>query len=605
MKVEIDDNQFRSVLDRLPDAVVLLDHEGAIRYANPTALRIAQKTSLEVGKIFWDEAPVPVARALRAVFDRVLRGEETLVLRSYFAQGRWYELVAYPAGHEIALLGRDITEHLEAEAHRRLSEERFRILLEGVKDYAIVLVDPKGRISSWNAGAERLYGYRADEVLGSDASSFYPPEQGQRPRENLEAAVVHGHHEDEGWRVRKDGSRFFASASYYPLYDELGQPSGFAVVNRNVTEQRRMQQSLRTSEERLRLALDCAEMGSWDYRIERDQLFMDARCLDLVGLPPKPEPYTREEFIRRVHSADRERVREAQDQAHAGGSYHVEYRLTTESHRAERWLEALGNAVLDDSGKPIRVLGVVHDVSNRHRYEELSHLLPAIVAHDLRSPLATMKMATQTLLQSPTLPANTTRHAQTILRCTDLMAQMTSELLDFAQARFGGGLPLDRTPTDLADIGSDAVLAARIRCPECEFDFDVQGVCQGIWDRTRILEVVTNLLGNAMKHGSHAYPIGITVRGDGDHVTLSVHNVGPPIPSDLMPVLFDPFRRAERATSPQFGEKSYGLGLYIIREIVVAHGGTIDVRSSTESGTIFTIRLPRDASAVTAPGLSP
>jgi signal transduction histidine kinase len=332
---------------------------------------------------------------------------------------------------------------------------------------------------------------------------------------------------------------------------------------------------------------------------------MDARCLDLCGLPFKTEPYAREEFLRRVHAADRERVREKQAQALAGDDYHVEFRVMTGNHRGERWLEGFGKALLDDSGKPLRVLGVVHDVTNRHHYEELTRLLPAIVAHDLRTPLATVKMAIQALLKSAALPANTTRYAHTILRSADLMAQMTTELLDFAQARFGGGLPLDRRPADLADIGSEAVHAARTRCPECDFEFDVQGTCQGSWDRTRMLEVITNLLGNAMKHGSHAHPIKLAVRGEGDHVTLAVHNVGAPIPPDLMPVLFDPFRRAERVTNRQLGEKSYGLGLYIIREIVVAHGGTIDVRSSSESGTTFTIRLPREASADIAPELSP
>src|SRR5215831_2486830 len=150
MNVEMGEHHFRIILERLPEAVVLLDRQGRIRYVNPTASRVVENTPLEIDGILWDVAPTPVARALRAVFDRILGGEEVLVLRSYFTQGRWYEFVAYPAGEEIALLGRDITEHLEAEALRRQSEERFRILLEGVKDYAIVLLDPKGRFSSWN-----------------------------------------------------------------------------------------------------------------------------------------------------------------------------------------------------------------------------------------------------------------------------------------------------------------------------------------------------------------------------------------------------------------------------------------------------------------------
>jgi PAS domain S-box-containing protein len=605
METEVGESNYRRILERLPEAVVLLDRQGVIRYVNPTATRIVKKTSLEIGRSIWEVAPAPLVRGLRAVFDRLLRGEEALVLHSFFAQRRWYEFVAYPIEQEIALLGRDITQHLEAESLRRQSEERFRILLEGVKDYAILMLDPEGRISSWNAGGERLFGYRADEVLGKSPCLLYPPEAAQRPRDNLEAAVTEGHYEDEGWRVRKDGSRLFVNASYSLLYDELGQPSGFAVVTHDVTEQRRTQQSLRTSEERLRLALESAEIGAWDYLIERDQLFMDARSLALAGLPPRSAPYAREDFLPRVHPADRDGVRRAQDRAIAGGSYHVEFRVIDGGRRAERWLEGHGKALRDATGKPFRVLGVVHDVTDRHRYDELCHILPAVVAHDLRSPLSTVKLASQALLKGVTLPESRTRYAETLFRSIDQMAQMANELLDFGQARFGGGLPVNRTRTDLADIASEAVHAARIRCPDCRIELDAQGTFQGFWDRTRMLEVIGNLLGNATKHGSHAQAIELILRDQGDQVSVAVHNYGAPIPAELLPFLFDPFRRAESPSGLQSSEKSYGLGLYIIREIVVAHGGTIEVQSSSETGTTFTVHLPREAAAVAAPELSP
>src|SRR5262249_50307036 len=108
---------------------------------------------------------------------------------------------------------------------------------------------------------------------------------------------------------------------------------------------------------------------------------------------------------------------------------------------------------------------------------------------------------------------------------------------------------------------------------------------------------------NALKHGLHTHPIEVVVRGEGDQVILTVHNEGAPIPAELMPVLFDPFQRADRADHS--GEKSFGLGLYIAREAVLAHGRTIDVRSSSEAGTTFTVRLPRGIPATTAPELSP
>src|SRR5262249_43661249 len=141
------------------------------------------------------------------------------------------------------------------------------------------------------------------------------------------------------------------------------------------------------------LALDSAELGTWDYEFERSQLFADARTLALSGLPRTSGPHKREDFLERVHPAEREQVRRAQDELREGGSYHIEYRVMSGSEHIQRWLEARGKALLDRNEKPIRAIGVVHDVTERHRYDEFRRLLPGVIAHDLRSPLATVKMA--------------------------------------------------------------------------------------------------------------------------------------------------------------------------------------------------------------------
>jgi phosphoserine phosphatase RsbU/P len=146
-------------------------------------------------------------------------------------------------------------------------------------------------------------------------------------------------------------------------------------------------------------------------------------------------------------------------------------------------------------------------------------------------------------------------------------------------------------------VCSEIIDATRIASAEREVALKVDGDTRGVWDRTRLSQVVSNLVGNTIKHGPAGEPIDVIVRGDGDHVVLSVHNGGAPIPADLLPVLFAPFSRADRTDRSPGAQKSYGLGLYISREIVVAHGGTIEVRSSTTQGTTFTVRLPRGAPA--------
>src|SRR5262249_17746256 len=145
-----------------------------------------------IGRVAWDVIASPVGPALRAVFDRVLAGEEILVVPSVFAQGRWHEIVAHLVGDEVVVFGRDITERLQAEALRKQIEERFRVPVDGVKDCAMVLLDPKGQVATGNAGSERLIGYRPDKILGKALPIFYLPGAAPRARRNLEAAVAHG-----------------------------------------------------------------------------------------------------------------------------------------------------------------------------------------------------------------------------------------------------------------------------------------------------------------------------------------------------------------------------------------------------------------------------
>jgi signal transduction histidine kinase len=171
------------------------------------------------------------------------------------------------------------------------------------------------------------------------------------------------------------------------------------------------------------------------------------------------------------------------------------------------------------------------------------------------------------------------------------MARMLDDILDFARSHLGGGLPTYPARVDLHEVCRGALEELRVAYPDRRLELEVEGNGVGCWDADRMTQVVGNLVVNALQHGRAHTPVRVTVRDAGDAVLLSVHNQGEPIPSESRDALFLPFRRgAPGATSPR---GSVGLGLYIVQQVALAHGGEVTVHSAAEEGTTFTMRLPR------------
>jgi PAS domain S-box-containing protein len=383
-----------------------------------------------------------------------------------------------------------------AEELLRQSEEGMRLLVESVKDYAIFMLDPTGRITSWNRGAERIKGYRADEILGAHFSLFYPLDAiaARHPEHELDVANREGRYEEEGWRLRKDGERFWASVVITAIHDPVtGTLRGFAKVTRDLSEQRRMQaQALR---ERL--------------RAEETQRALAQR----------------DEFI-------------------------------------------------------------------------------GLVAHELRTPLSVLELkiqsVTRALLETTgdahergATPTKLTGRLDDALRQLERLTELVERLLD-ASSIVQGQLALEPEPTHLAEIVTRVV--ARHREPALrmgtELRLRVATDGAGTWDRVRLEQAVGNLVSNAIKYG-RGQPVELAVEAARTGVRLRVADHGIGIaPEDLARI----FTRFERA-APVGHYGGLGLGLYVTRSIVEAHGGTIDVSSHPGEGTTFVIELPTNPHA--------
>jgi signal transduction histidine kinase len=232
--------------------------------------------------------------------------------------------------------------------------------------------------------------------------------------------------------------------------------------------------------------------------------------------------------------------------------------------------------------------------SYTQRVDRSRQMFLAILAHDLRNPLNSMMMSAQALALTADLDAECSGMASGISASAAAMATMISDLLDFTGTGLGAAMPVSPAPMDLGTLCRGVVDEMRSAHPGRPLRFDARGDLTGEWDAPRLRQVVSNLLGNAVHHGGDATPVALTVTADAARIELAVRNGGPPIPPDALPTIFDPLVRGQ---SPDARKRrrpgSIGLGLYIAREVVVAHGGTIDVASSAESGTTFTVHLPR------------
>ena len=262
------------------------------------------------------------------------------------------------------------------------------------------------------------------------------------------------------------------------------------------------------------------------------------------------------------------------------------------------WTDAHGTLTGDDLQDLMRFNEAIDQslAESLTRYtrdlDQSKEMFLAILGHDLRNPLNTVIMASQFMLDTEELVEPHRTLAARMLRSARRMNTMVGDLLDFTRSRLGTGVPIVRRPMDLEREARHAVDELVGAHPGSEITLETHGALRGEWDCPRISQVLANLLGNAVQHGSTKSPITVTLTGREEDVVLTVHNRSPVIPPSEFPGIFSPFKRLHAPEAAATG--SLGLGLYIAERIVTAHGGTIKAASSDVEGTTFTVTLPRN-----------
>lgn len=549
--------------------------------------------------------------------------------------------------------------------------EIFRLLVASVVDYAIFVLSPDGRVQTWNEGAQRIKGYAAEEIIGRHFSLFYTQEDRQdgKPMRGLGIATAAGRWEDEGWRVRKDGTRFWASVVLTALHDADGRLIGFAKVTRDLTERRRAEDERAGLLARERMAREATE-AALD-QVQAIQAVTEAALAHLALDDLLPELLGR---IRSLLEADTAAIllhdpaepgtlalraavglaQEADDGAQLPPGHGFADRVA-----AERRPIIIDDAAHDGAHVPLtrersvrsllgvpllvegRVLGVIHvGARDPHRFVandatllqsaadrvalalnqqrllaeaeaaraetaaaekaiRLRDTFLAIAAHELQTPVTSLKGTTQLMLRQhmrgqldlPRLSA----HLQRLDKSAGRLATLTADLLDVSRLRTGQ-MPMAFARLDLTSLAEEAI--GRLQ-DSLDGRYRLELVPRGelppiAADAARLEQVLSNLLENAVKYSPAGGTITLTLQPASGGSMISVRDEGIGLPPGGAETIFEPFGRAANAAAMQI--PGLGLGLYICRVIITRHGGQLWAESAGEGcGTTFHLWLPHEA----------
>jgi PAS domain S-box-containing protein len=482
----------------------------------------------------------------------------------------------------------------------------FRRMAEQVRDYAVFLLDPAGHIVSWGEGARRLKGYDAAEIIGQHFSVFYPPDAVARgwPQEELLRASREGRFEDEGYRIRKDGTRFWANVVITALRDEEGRLLAFSKITRDLTERRLNEEALRQSEERFRLLVE----GVVDYAIY---------LLDPAGVvaswnsgAERIKGYRREEIIGRHFSnffveEDVAAGKPWLELAQARREGRVEaqgFRLRKNGERF--WARVVVTALYDGAGLLRGFAKITQDLSAQRHVQELQaaarrlNEFIAMLAHEIRNPLAPIQNAAAVMRQAPLGSPVQADMRGIVERQAARLARIADDMIDISRVT-RGELRIQRARVHAAGVVTAAVEAARPNIDAGRHRLHVE-LAEALppldGDFDRLVQVFANLLNNAARYTPDGGEIRVWARAEGDEVVFGVRDNGRGIAAEDLPRIFRMFIQG-RAPLERIG-KGLGVGLALARHIVDLHGGSIAAASEGEGrGAEFIVRLPAGAPA--------
>jgi PAS domain S-box-containing protein len=603
-RVDTRDAFLQTITSTKPD-IILSDH-GLPGFDGLSALREARQTCPDVPFVF-------VTGALGEEF--AIRGFEGGAT-DYVLKHRLADLV--PTVEHALEVAQQQRDHRQEDEALRRNEQLFRTLIDGVRDYAIYMLDAEGRIATWNRGAERIEGYTAEQAIGQPLSILFPPEDVARgkPQMLIERARSQGRCEDEGWRVRPDGTRYWVNVVLTAVRDQRGQLAGFAKVSRDMTDRRHYDEALHRSEERIRAMLETALDAI---------VVMDLRGVvqEWNGAAERMFGYTRSEAVGREladliippYLRDRHRAGLARFAAEGHGPI-LNQRLEAVAVRADglEFPVELAITAAHTEGEPF-FTGYVADITERKRAEEQIKQLNAelesrvrkrteqleianreleafsySVSHDLRAPLRHINGFVEILQSSSQgqLDEESRGFLQTISESAKHMGRLIDDLLAFSRM---GRTELRLVPVRLGNLLQEAQRELRHEIEGRPIDWDIGPLPEVHGDPAMLRQVFINLVSNALKYSRKKPRTLIRVRAEetSEEVILAVSDNGVGFDNTYAHKLFGVFQRLH----PPHEFEGTGIGLAIVRRVITRHGGRVWAEGVPNEGATFYISLPR------------
>ncbi|GIW57422.1 MAG: hypothetical protein KatS3mg083_367 [Candidatus Dojkabacteria bacterium] len=589
---------FPQLIDAFPNPLLIAYLDGRIIYANPaweryTGYRLIDIQGKNLRTVLQQVGVSAVASkkiwsSLRS--GKVYSTDKIILLtkkqEKYNVHALFFPIKKAGRPYYLVQTYYDISPTIKLQKKLQEKERLFQEMVDNSHGFAIYVMNKKGKIISWNKGAESVYGYTRKDVIGSDCYKFYPKEEQEkkRPQSLLQQAIEEGKADYEGWHVKKDGSFIWVHGTITAVRNKQGRIVRFVKITHDITQRRRMEIAVQENERRMQEMLQNISLISLIIDMNGSVTYANPYYFSLTG-------FTEEEIIGKsyfqvVPQRQRQKFKKLFEVSEKV-SFSSEGAIQTKSGQ-ERLIHWTNVVFHDSAGKPVGILCIGEDITEKKLIDEQKDAFFSLASHELKTPITTIKL----LIQSALKRAHNFKVSLTELDLVDKeinrLTELIDEMLDIARINIGK-FYLRFEKVDLNKLINETIAKVQFLAGKRTILFRGEKKLFALADSRRIEQVVTNLLTNAIKYSNDGTSITIEAYNRKKDILVSVTDEGRGIPRNELTRIFERFYQVAPSKDNRNG---FGLGLYICREIIRKHNGKIWATSEVGRGTTFYFTLP-------------